>query len=318
MTRLKSWAIAAMAVMGAMLAAPTAEAQQKVRFAYIKTTTLIPFFFAAEKGYFKDEGLDVELIAVPGGPAVSAAIAGGAADIGYSAPTPIAIARQSGQPYRIFMGLEREQPPGRMWGTILASEKSGIKSLKELAGKKVMVGPAGGLCELMVREWLDKVGMKWEQITVLFNPFPQMQAALEVGNAEAACIIEPFTTAVQATAIKPVTLARGYLATPPERYGVDAIFANEKWLAENAKAVAGIKKAMLRAWQELAKDRPALERILDTEFRFPKSLTDRLTVDFVSELTPSTSDFEPIIAAMKKQGMLKADFKTEDLIYTGK
>ena len=308
----------ALCLAGLALAPSHADAQQKIRFAYLKSTTLIPFFFALEKGYFKAEGLDIELVAVPGGPAVAAAIAGGSADIGYAAPTPIAIARQAGQPYRFFVGMEREHHPKDLWGTILASEKSGIKSIKELAGKRVILGPPGGLCELAVREWLGKDGMKWEQITPLFNPFPQMQAALDVGNADAACIIEPFTTSVQASAIKPVTLAKGYLAAPPEKYTVDGIFANETWLNANAKAIAGIKKAMLKGWQELASDRPTVEKILDTEFRFPKSLADRVKMDYVSQISLVAADFEPIIAAMKKHGMLKPDFKTEDLILVDK
>jgi NitT/TauT family transport system substrate-binding protein len=296
-------------------ATPNAEAQQKIRFAYLKSTTLIPFFFAQEKGYFKAEGLEIELIAVPGGPAVAAAIAGGSADIGYAAPTPIAIARQAGQPYRFFIGMEREDfKTGQLWGTILASEKSGIKSIKDLVGKKVILGPPGGLCELSVREWLGKNGLQWSQIQALHQPFPQMQAALDVGNADAACIIEPFTTAVQASAVKPVTLAKGYLAESPEQYTVDGIFANEVWLAANPKAIEGIKKAMLKGWQELAKDRPTVEKILDTEFRFPKSLMDRVKLDYVTQINLVPSDFEPIIAAMKRTGMLKPEFKAEDLV----
>jgi NitT/TauT family transport system substrate-binding protein len=307
---------AALLCLTALLAVPQdAAAQQKIRFAYLKSTTLIPFFFANEKGYFKAEGLEIELIAVPGGPAVAAAIAGGSADIGYAAPTPIAIARQAGQPYRFFVGMEREDfKKGELWGTILASEKSGIKSIKDLAGKKVILGPPGGLCELSVRDWLGKNGLQWSQIQPLHQPFPQMQAALDVGNADAACIIEPFTTAVQASAVKPVTLAKGYLAEHPERYTVDGIFANEAWLAANPKAIDGIKKAMLKGWQELAKDRPTVEKILDTEFRFPKSLMDRVKLDYVTQITLSPADFEPIISAMKRTGMLKPEFKTEDLV----
>lgn len=308
--------VAVAAVLGALIGtAGDSHAQQKIRFAYLKSTTLIPFFFAQEKGYFKAEGLEVELIAVPGGPAVAAALAGGSADIGYAAPTPIAIARQAGQNYRFFVGMEREDfKKGELWGTILASEKSGIKDIKGLVGKKVILGPPGGLCELSVRDWLGKHGLQWSQITPLHQPFPQMQAALDVGNADAACIIEPFTTSVQASAVKPVTLAKGYLAEHPERYTVDGIFAKEEWIAANKKTVDGIKKAMVKAWNELAKDRPTVDKILDSEFRFPKNLADRVKLDYITQISLEPKDFEPIIAAMKKHGMLKPDFKTEDLV----
>ena len=310
-------AIAAFGLVAAM--ALPAAAQQKVRFAYLKSTTLIPFFFAIEKGYFKAEGIDLELIAVAGGPAVAAALAGGSADIGYAAPTPIAIAREQGQPYKFFIGLEREKHPDDLWGTMLASERSGVKKLADLKGKTIIMGPPGGLCELTVREWVSSAGLTWADIKPLYNPFPQMMAALEVGNADAACIIEPFTTAVQGNdKIKAVQLSKGYLVPPVATYSVDGVFAKEDWIAANPKIIEGIKKAALKAWNELAKEPKTVEKILTDEFRFPPTLISRLKLDFVAEVGIEAQSFAPIIERMKKHGMLKPDFDGAKLVHTGK
>ncbi len=295
-----------------------AHAQQKIRFAYLKSTTLLPFFLADQKGYFKAEGLDLEFIAVAGGPAVAAAIAGGSADIGYAAPTPIAIAREQGQPYRFFIGLEREQFPTALWGHIIASEKSGVKKLPDLAGKTIILGAPGGLCELATREWLAKGGVKWEQIKPLFQPFPQMQAALEVGNADAACIIEPFYTGAMASKANPLKLASGYLAEHPKPYTVDGIFATETWIKDNTKAMDGIKRAVLKAGAELAKDKSVLTAILKDEFRFPPALVDKIRTDYGASVGIAAEDFEPIIAQMKVHGMLKSAITAADLVHTGK
>ena len=167
------------------LAVPAA-AQTKVRFAYVKTLEVLPFFYAAKKGYFKDVGLDIEMIAVPGGPAVGAAIASGSADFGFAALSPVLIAREQGQPFKFFMSLEYEQTPGRLWGTIMASAKSGIKSIKDLAAKNIVLGVPGGLCELSIHDWMDKAGLAYSQARILNNPFPQMPAMLELGTADAA------------------------------------------------------------------------------------------------------------------------------------
>ena len=122
-------AVIAVLALGQLALAVPAAAQTKVRFAYVKTLEVLPFFYAAKKGYFKDVGLDIEMIAVPGGPAVGAAIASGSADFGFAALSPVLIAREQGQPFKFFMSLEYEQTPGRLWGTIMASAKSGIKSI---------------------------------------------------------------------------------------------------------------------------------------------------------------------------------------------
>ena len=296
----------------------TAHAQQKLRFAYLKSTTLLPFFLADQKGYFKEEGLELEFIAVAGGPAVAAAISGGSADIGYAAPTPIAIAREQGQPYRFFIGLEREKFPTNLWGHIIASERSGVKSLTDLAGKTIILGAPGGLCELAVREWVAKGGAKWTDIKPLFQPFPQMQAALEVGNADVACIIEPFYTAAMASKANPVRLASGYLAEHPKPYAVDGIFAKEDWIAANAKAIEGIKRAVLKAGAELAKDPVAVAAILKDEFRFPPALVAKIRTDYGTTVGITAEDFEPIITQMKVHGMLKSGITAADLVSPAK
>lgn len=59
---------AAIVALAAFVQAPASAADlSKVRFAYLKTLELMPFFYGQEKGYFKDAGIDLELIAVPGG-----------------------------------------------------------------------------------------------------------------------------------------------------------------------------------------------------------------------------------------------------------
>ena len=317
MKRFNRRIIAAAALLGGLaLTAPVIAqtAPTKVRFAYIKTTTLIPFFLANEKGYFKAEGLDLEMIPVPGGPAVVAAMSGGSADIGYAAISPVAIARDQGQPYKFFIGLEQEQHPKQLWGSIIASEKSGVKKLADAKGKKVMVAAPGGLCELATREWMGSAGLKWTDFQPLHNPPPQMQAALEVGNADVACIFEPFFTAAMASKANPVVLAQGYLVDPGKPYTVDGVFASDAWIAANGKIIEGIKRAVVKAWGELAKDPVLVKKILTDEFRFPPALIDKLRFDYVAQVGIEANLIEPITAAMIKHGMVKPGFKADDIV----
>ena len=310
--------LAGAALIGAvtLAGAVPAQAQETIRFAFIKATTLIPFFYANEKGYFAEQGLTVEMIPVQGGPAVAAAIGGGSADIGYAAITPVAIAREQGQPYRFFIGLEQEQLPDLLWGKMIASEQSGVKTLADLKGKNVLVGAPGGLCELAAREWVAKAGLQWSDVNPLFVPPPQMQAALEVGNADAACIFEPFFTAAMNSAAKPVVLASGYLADEKRPYNVDGIFADENWIKANGDKIAKFKVAVQKAWKELANDRDLLVGILDKEFRFPPELFDQVRLDYDADVGIDPAMLEPIIEALKKHGMLTTDMKVGDIVWS--
>jgi NitT/TauT family transport system substrate-binding protein len=299
--------------MGLMLSSP-AFADQLIRFAYVKTSTLVPFFYAKDRGYFKQQGIDVEMIPVQGGPAVASAIAGGSADIGYAAVAPIAMAAAQGQHYRFFIALEQERQPSRIWGHIIASKKSGVTTIADLRGKTVTVGPPGGLCELMVRDWLSHTGLKWSDIKPLYLPFPQIEAALQVGNADAACIFDPFYTAAMNSAANPVELAGGYLAQQTEPYSLDGLFADQNWISANSDKIGGLKRAVEQAWKELAADPELLKKILREQFRFPPALIEKLRLDYNTDVAASPKLMQPVIAAMQRVGMLPNSVTANDIV----
>ncbi|MDE2364182.1 MAG: ABC transporter substrate-binding protein [Hyphomicrobiales bacterium] len=305
--------VAVFAALAGMSGAAHAELA-KVRFAYLKTLDLMPFFYGQEKGYFKDEGIDLDLIAVPGGPAVGAALASGSADIGYAAPTPILIAREQGQPFKFFMSLEYEQTPQRLWGSMIATEKSGIKSIKDLAGKTIATGVPGGLCELAARDWMASAGVTYDASKALNNPFPQMPAMLDLGTADAACIVEPFATAALAGKSHPIVLGKGYLAHVTQPYRVSALFATDSWIASHKKEIGEIMKAYTRAARELGSNNALVKEILLKEYRFPPQLVDKLNIEFALDNEPKPQDYKIIIDKMEKYGMLKKPMSPEDVI----
>jgi len=308
--------LGAVALAGASAATslPAAAELAKVRFAYLKTLELMPFFYGQEKGYFKDAGVDLEMIAVPGGPAVGAAIASGSADIGYSALTPMMIAREQGQPFKFFMSMEYEQAPDRLWGYMIATERSGVKSMKDLAGKTIAVGVPGGLCELAARDWMASAGVAYDPAKALNNPFPQMPAMLDLGTADAACIVEPFATAALAGKSKPIVLGRGYLANVTQPYRIAGLFASESWIKAHPREVEALMKAYTRGATELKSNAPLVKEIMLKEYRFPPDLVEKLKTDFALDLAPKASDYKIIIDKMEKYGMLKKPMKPEEAI----
>lgn len=303
--------IAAAGLIGAL--APEAQADT-VKFAYLKTTSMLPFFYADQKGYFKAEGVDLELVPVQGGPAVAAAVASGAAQLGYAAPTPIIIARDQNQPYRFIFGLQWERTPDQLWGAMLASEKSGIKSFKDVAGKTILTGPPGGLCELAWRDWLAKNDMLWSSVKVLTNPFPQHQAMLEVGNADATCIPDPFFTSIKNSKVKPVILGMGYLAEEKRRYMIDGVFSTDAWIAANSKTIDSIRRAVAKATRELNGNKDTVRKILVDDFRLPPAVADSLKSDYDPELRSDPAALIPVMEALKRYQMIKPGLQVSDVI----
>lgn len=309
--------VLAVSVLGLACALP-AQAQQKVRLAFVRTITLLPFYHAQQAGYFKSEGLDVEMVAVQGGPAAASAVASGSAEIGYAALTPVMIARDRKQPFRFIMGLEWEQLPKVQTSAFLASERSGVKSFADLKGKTILAGPPGGLCELGWREWLSKNNIAWDQVKVLTTPFPQQQAALELGNADATCTFDPFLGSIKASKVNPVTLGHGYLANDSRRYFSDGLFASEAWIAANGATIAAFKRAVSKAVRDLTKDPAPMRKILSDEYKLAPALADGIKFNIEPDRPTTVTDFAPVVDALKRHGMVSPSLGVSDVVFESK
>ncbi|HNU10336.1 MAG TPA: ABC transporter substrate-binding protein [Rubrivivax sp.] len=300
------------------LACGPALAQNKVRFAYLKTINIIPFFYANQKGYFKAEGVDLELIAVQGGPAAAAAIASGSADVAYAAPTVVITARAQQQPFRYVIGLDWERTPDRLYDIMLASKRSGVKSFKDLVGKTVLMNAPGSLTEMAWRDWLAKSGMKWSDVKVLVNPFPQNQAMLELGTADAVAGAEPFIASMKRSKVEPVILGRGFLAEETRRYAIDGIFASDTWAAANGKTIAAMKRALAKGVSDLKSDRTLMRKIMIDEYKLKPEVVDSITVPVDPHLDLEAQDLVPVLEAMERTGMVKPGLSASDLVVGGK
>ena len=111
-----------------------------------------PMYVAIEKGYFKDNGINLNLILTPGADKVSAAVLSGDADIGFAgSETTIYVYNGGEADYLVnFAGLTKRD--GQF---ILGRSKNDNFTLDDLKGKDVIGGRAGGMPE-MTFEWALK------------------------------------------------------------------------------------------------------------------------------------------------------------------
>jgi ABC-type nitrate/sulfonate/bicarbonate transport system substrate-binding protein len=203
--------LSASAIMASAMGASAENA--KLRLAFLFADSMLPALHAQEKGYFKDAGLDVEATPVQGGPAAVAALASGEADVAYAAFVPPINARIGGLPVKLFLTLSHEVEPDFKYTFITATKASGISKLADVKGKKISMNANGGLCELMWRDHLAAVGLKIEDAEMVILPFPEQEKAMEQGNIDAACTINPFHASMTANAnLGAVDVARGMLA----------------------------------------------------------------------------------------------------------
>lgn len=306
-------------LLGAALALQclAASAQTAVKVGGFRTISLLPVQYAAKQGYFKQQGLDVEVIAVNAGPAVISAVTSGSVQIGYSASVPVLFARAQNQPIRIFDAFTYESSKADgQWTWLMASEKSGIKSVKELVGKTVALNASGGACELHVREHLAKAGISYDAVQKIVVPFPQMQAALQLGNADAACIVEPMRTSMRvAPAVKAVPIASGILADQTRRYALDVLFVREDWGQANVETLRRFNRGLLAAFADFRRDPGLFRRLVSEDFKLGPAVVSLMKSDLeFGDLQAAPADIQPLIDGLTRSGLLKSALKADDVV----
>ncbi len=285
----------------------------KVRIAMLVADSMLPAMYANEKGNFAGAGIDAELIPVQGGPAVVAAIASGEAEVGYSAVVPPINGRLNGVPVKLFLVLSHETNEAR--GIyIAASGKSGIKDIAGVKGKKISFNANGGLCELAWRDHLAAGGLKIEDTEVVVLPFPEQEAALDQGNIDAVCTINPFYASMKANANLGLTdIAAGMLADLSTPLISDGMFANEEWLGANEETAKKIAQVMDKARTELLADRAALEAAAVKHMELTPEAAKGFTLPVVKkEMNVAAGDVQRVLDAMIRNGMQQGELKAED------
>eukprot|EP01025_Chloroclados_australasicus_P030945 TRINITY_DN3117_c0_g1_i11.p1 TRINITY_DN3117_c0_g1~~TRINITY_DN3117_c0_g1_i11.p1 ORF type:complete len:544 (-),score=93.69 TRINITY_DN3117_c0_g1_i11:381-1793(-) len=286
-----------------MTAEPSGERQlldvekSTLKFGFIKLTDCAPLVIAKEKGFFKDEGLDVEVIAQPNWKTLLDNVISGeldgahmlsgqpiAATLGFGTEAHIVTAYTldlNGNGITVSNGvweqmqdavpaLKAEQPEH----PISAEGLKPVVQDKLDVGEKLQLGMVFPVSthNYELRYWLaasgihpglytatDIGGRTDADVELSVTPPPMMPATLESGNISGYCVGEPWNQQAVAKGIGvPVTTNYDIWKNNPEKvFGV-----TKKWADENAKTHLAVVKALIRAgmWLDQTADGKLVNR----------------------------------------------------------
>jgi ABC-type nitrate/sulfonate/bicarbonate transport system substrate-binding protein len=303
----------------AMAGVASAAGMQTIRVANFQNVVVIPLFYGIEKGYFKDAGIDVQIVMVATGAASVAAVASGQADIGWSATSVPMFARSNGVKVKIFLTANQEGPPDHFGTHLDVSGRSGVTSFSQLKGKTVMINAFGTAGELAIRERLQAAGIGWDEVKKVVVPFPQMPAALQLGNADLAVDIEPMHSAIMLNPdIKAKTLDEGTLMESHKApTTASCYFAADGWLAKNQKLALAFGRAYLRAAREVQADAKLRTDLIVKIGGLPRATAEKLPdPTWFHEISVTKAAVAPNYDALVKTGMMKKKFNVDDVIAT--
>ncbi len=231
-----------------------------------------PQYVADALGYFEKEGLDVEIMLVPGADKVTAAVLSDDVQIGFcGSEATIYVYNQGEKDYLVnFSGLTKRD------GSFLVSRKKYDNfKLEDLKGKYVIGGRKGGMPEMTLEWALKENGIDPKQDLVIDTSiaFAAMQGAFVGGTGDFVTLFEPNALQVEKQELGYVVASIGELGgvVPYTAYN-----ARKSYIENNPEVIKGFTKAIQKGLDYVHNhsDEEVAEIILDY---FPDTSLNDLT-----------------------------------------
>jgi len=223
--------------------AETADKPTRIRMGLAaRSTTSMPFFVAKERGFFREEGLDVELIVMQAIQTIQATMG---KSLQFASATGSAVsAAVNGADIKVILAVT-DRP-----SFDLIAQPS-ITSVQQLRGKKIGTGGVGSLAEILSRRILIANNVRPEEVTILATgPSHVTYVSLKAKVIDAAPLQMPLTFTAQDEGFRKLAAAgdvyqsvQGGLAT------------TKAVLTEQPEMVTKVVRAMLRAIRLIKSDR---------------------------------------------------------------
>ena len=148
-------------------------------------------WLAEQKGYFKDEGLDVQITQETNGLMAQEKVAAGNADIGVDSDFGFVSDSFTLSNLRILAGIDQAKVID-----IIARKDRGINAPADLVGKKIGVTPKIAT-EFFLGQFLTANNISLNQVQVIYLPLADEQAALMSGKVDAVSTNDPYSYSIK-------------------------------------------------------------------------------------------------------------------------
>ncbi|HVQ06315.1 MAG TPA: aliphatic sulfonate ABC transporter substrate-binding protein, partial [Burkholderiaceae bacterium] len=255
----RSWlqrSLRAGAALGLSVALLPASAQNKaepLRIGYQKYGTLTVLKARGDLDKrLAAQGIEVKWTEFPAGPQLLEGLNVGSIDFGTVGEAPPIFAQAAGADL-VYVA---HQPPAPSAEAIVVPKDSPLKSVAELKGKKVALNKGSNVHYLLLKA-LEKAGVKYGEVGVVFLPPADARAAFERGAVDAWVIWDPFFAAAEKQLGAKVLAdgkglvanhqfylaARTYADKRPQviQAIVEELVKLDRWAEGNAKEVAALQ-----------------------------------------------------------------------------
>jgi NitT/TauT family transport system substrate-binding protein len=224
----------------------------------------LPLTLAEQLGYFKDEGLEVQISDFAGGAKALQAMMGGSADVVSGSYEHTVTMAARGSPV-VGIVLQTRLPSIAL--ALRKQKATSYKSPKDLKGMKIGVTAPGSSTNFFVNAVLAKDGLKPDDVSIIgVGASGSAVAGIERGELDGLSNLDPVITKLERDGAVQIVADTRTEEGMKKWYGPDyaaaCIYATPDFLAKNPNTAQAIVNAMVRALY-FVKSTPA-DKILKT------------------------------------------------------
>src|SRR5262252_1868248 len=249
----------------------------------------LPLTLADQLGYFKDEGLSVQIADLRGGSEALAALIGGSVDIVAGFYEHTIRARAQGKHLVMFTLFDRYPGMVLMLGKQHLNE---VHSIKDLVGKPVGVTAPGSSTDQLVKYILRQNNLEPQSIPVVTGGTSAMVAALEQDHVWAGVTVDPLASRLERDGIASVLYdtrtEKGTLEIFGGPWPAGGFYATEDFIEQHRPVVQAMVRAGIRALRYVKEHSP--EEVAQA---MPESFWAGDRAHYVESLRANLSMFSP-------------------------
>lgn len=205
------------------------------------------FYVALDKGYYKEEGLDVEILGGRGSASTAREVAAGAAQFGFAdAGTAILSRANEALPVKLIGIVYAKAPHG-----LMALASSGIKEPADLAGKR-LADTSASSNYILFNAYAAKVGLDPAAVEWVFTDFNSLPGLLTTRQIDAIGQFEMGSAVLEQRANEEVTFL-SYADAGMEFYS-NAIIASDQTIEAHPELVTAFLRATRKGMADAFRD----------------------------------------------------------------
>ena len=221
--------------------AGTAEAADRVKVGVLKLTSSAPIFLGVEKGFFKEYGVEPELVFFQAAAPIATALAAGQLDVGATGITAALFnIVLGGEKLWIVADKGREWPGYPLTAIVVQKElwEAGVRTPADLKGRRVGVTQLGSTFHYHLGNILEKEGLGLADVKVVpLQAMPAVMEALKGRQVDAIMLPQPFPGTAEAQGFGKILSWAGDLFP----WQIATVFYSKKFAAERDRAVSFMK-----------------------------------------------------------------------------